>query len=112
MTSLSADAHGDGAEHAHVEAESAVEEDEGDPEREEQLHADRVEREVHGVQRLGPQKHAGAEQEEHAREPQQAGGELGDDARGEEDRESLDDLLRGHARHSASRRGRLRPGPR
>jgi hypothetical protein len=88
-----------------------VEEDERDAEREEELHADRVERDVEPVERLGAEEHTSPQQDHHARHAEKLGDELGDDARSEEDRQRLDDVARRHGRDSDLRRGRLRRGP-
>jgi len=53
---------------ANGELEAAVEEDEGNAERQDQLRADRVERHVDRPRHRRPEQEAGTEQDEHVRE--------------------------------------------
>ena len=54
----------------------AVEEDQRDAEREQKLHADRVERNVDRVGDVGAEERSRSEQHDHARDPQHAGDDL------------------------------------
>jgi hypothetical protein len=73
-----------------------VEEDEGDTEREEQLNSDRVERQVNRVQDGRAEENAGAEEQDHPREPEGVGDELAREADAEDDRNRLDDVAGVH----------------
>jgi hypothetical protein len=55
-----------------------VEEDDRDAQRQDELDAHGFERKLEHVQHVGAEEDARAEQEDHAREPEQAGDELGD----------------------------------
>ena len=90
------------------EPEAAVEEDHRDAEREEDLHGDGVGGQVDRIGDLGPEQRADHEEHDHPRHAQEAGDELGAETGGEEDRQRLDHVARGHRVDSARRRGRLR----
>ena len=91
-----AEAGDDRAEDGEREAEPAVEEDHRDAERQEDLDRDRVEREVEQVGDVRAEHGAGGQEDDHARDPEEAGDDLGDEAGREDEREGLDDVLRGH----------------
>ena len=91
-----AEAGDDRAEDCEREAEPAVEEDHRDAERQENLDRDRVEREVEQVGDVGAEHGTGGQEHDHARNPEEPGHDLGDEAGREDEREGLDDVLRGH----------------
>ncbi len=94
------------AEHTRRELEPAVEEDERDTEREQQLGARRVERDVDRVEDGRAEQHPGREEDEHARNPQRVRHEVADEPRAEHDAEREHDVLDGHPADSAQVGGR------
>ena len=95
-----ADPDGDAAEHADRELQPAVEEDERHAERQEELGARRVERDVDGVGDRRPEHRPAEEEDEHARRADRVRDELADETRDEHDPEREDDVLRRHRRDS------------
>ena len=78
------------------ELKSAVEEDERDAERQQELNADGSDRDVEPVEHLGTEQHARCEQENHARQAENVREHAGRKAGGQHDGQDLHDLLRGH----------------
>ena len=74
------------------EPEPSVEEDHRDAECQEQLDADRVERQVERVQGIGSEQRSRGDEHDHARNAEEARDELGDEAGSEQDRQRLDDV--------------------
>ena len=83
-------------QHVKRQAEAAVEEDQRDAEREEELRPEPVERDVHPLEHLGPDEDPGAQEDDHARNPEEIREHLGREPDGQQDREDLDDVLRVH----------------
>ena len=78
------------------ELQAAVEKDEGDADREDQLGSERVERDVDRVEPGRADQRAGSQQHEHLRHARQIRDQLRHQADAEEDRNCLDDVLSGH----------------
>ena len=104
-----ADPDGDAAEHADRELQPAVEEDERHTERQEELGARRVERDVDGAGDRRPEQRPAEEEDEHARRADRVRDELAHETRDEHDPEREDDVLRRHRRDSLPCGGRTRP---
>jgi hypothetical protein len=85
---------------AEREPEPAVEEDHRDAERQEDLNADGVERELELADRVGPQQRAGPDQHEHPWNPQDPRHELGDEPGREQEGDDLDDVAGRHVADS------------
>ena len=102
--SAEAEAYRDRAQHAEREPEPAVEEDHRDAERQEDLDADGVERELELADRVGPQQRAGPDQDEHPRNAQDPCHELGDEPCHEQEGDDLDDVAGRHRPDSALHR--------
>ena len=92
-----AEADGHPAEHPHRELQPAVEQDDRNAEREQDLRADRVEGNVDPVENRGPEEGSDPEQEQHPWQPQPIGERLHDEPRRQHDPERQDDVFGVHA---------------
>ncbi len=91
----------DATENARGELKPAVEEDERDAERQQELSAHRVERNVDPIGDRRADQHASAEKNEHAGRPDRVCEELAHEPNTEHDAEREDDVLDGHGADSA-----------